>query len=68
MTWLIFDIGTSAVKAALLTDQGQIVRSHTEGYPTHSEAGGIVEQNALHWRQAAFTASRALQVDDHLSG
>src|SRR3954469_10798441 len=63
MIWLILDIGTSAVKAALVTDQGQIVRSQTEAYPVYSEAGGIVEQNALHWRDAALTASRALQVD-----
>ncbi len=64
MTWLIFDIGTSAVKAALLTDQGQIIRSQTEAYPTHSEAGGIVEQNARHWHAATLEASRALQADD----
>jgi xylulokinase len=63
MTWLIFDIGTSAVKAALITDQGQIVRSHTEAYPTHSADGGIVEQNALDWKQAALDASRALAED-----
>ena len=61
--WLVFDVGTSAVKAALITDAGQIVRSYTEVYPTHSEAGGVVEQNATDWWQAALSTSHALAAD-----
>ncbi|MFN8562318.1 MAG: FGGY family carbohydrate kinase [Anaerolineae bacterium] len=61
--WFVFDVGTSAVKAALITEQGQVVRSRVESYPTRTEVGGIVEQSVSDWWQAALTASRAL-LDD----
>lgn len=61
--WLIFDIGTSGVKAALVGDEGNIVRSATVGYPTHSASGGVVEQDAGDWWRAVIESTRAVAPD-----
>lgn len=67
--WLIFDVGTSGLKAALVTDQGQIVRSRVETYRTRTEAGGVVEQIVSDWWGATLVASRALTDDfEHVIG
>ncbi len=58
--WLVFDIGTSAVKAALITSRGQILHSLSRSYETHTAPGGLVEQNAEDWWQAALDCIRAL--------
>lgn len=61
--WLVFDLGTSGAKAALLTDDGQIVRSADAPYPTHSAPGGIVEQRTEDWWRAVQNVCQALQPD-----
>ena len=61
--WLIFDIGTSGVKAALVGDAGNIIRSATVGYPTHSASGGVVEQDAGDWWRAVVESTRAVAPD-----
>lgn len=67
--WLIFDVGTSGLKAALVTDQGEIVRSQVEPYRTRSAPGGIVEQNVTEWWQATLAACHALTDHfDHVVG
>jgi xylulokinase len=58
--WLILDIGTSSVKAALVRDDGIIQRAAVEPHPTHSAERGIVEQNAEDWWRAVVLACAAL--------
>jgi xylulokinase len=61
--WLVFDLGTSGAKAALLTDDGQIMRSADAPYPTHSAPGSIVEQRAEDWWSAVQSICQALRSD-----
>lgn len=58
--WLVYDIGSSGVKAALMRESGEIVRSAVEAYATHTGTNGVVEQNAEDWWQAAITVTRQL--------
>jgi xylulokinase len=51
MIYLVVDIGTSGSKAALINDAGEILKSGQYSYPTHTDAGGIVEQVADDWYQ-----------------
>jgi len=50
--WLAFDIGTTGVKAALVTGDARIQHSAYRDYPTRTAEGGIVEQDANDWLQA----------------
>lgn len=58
--WLVLDVGTSGVKAALVRDDARIIRAAVENYPTHNAAGGVVEQNAGDWWKAVVAACLAL--------
>ncbi len=58
--WLAFDIGTTRTKAALIDENGQIIRSAYRDYPTHTAENGIVEQNAADWWQAVVETSHEL--------
>ena len=58
--WLAFDIGTTGAKAALLDGGGRIVRSVVREYPTDTRDGGVMEQNAADWWDAAVEATRQL--------
>lgn len=58
--WLVFDLGTSAVKAALITSAGQIRHSVSRSYATHTSGGGIVEQQADDWWHAIVDCIREL--------
>jgi xylulokinase len=58
--WLIFDAGTSGVKAALISEAGQIRCSAVQAYETFCADGGIAEQDAGAWWSAAVRACRAL--------
>jgi xylulokinase len=60
--WLVFDIGTSAAKAALIKSSGEIRRSLSKGYPTETHSGGMVEQHAEDWWQAVLDAVRSLEA------
>ena len=64
MTWLALDIGTTGTKAALMNDDGTLLRSETRTYPTHHGADGVVEQNASDWWDAIKSACLALNVAD----
>ena len=39
------DVGTTAVKAALVADDGRLLVTHSGTYPITRKAGGIAEQN-----------------------
>lgn len=58
--WLALDIGTTGTKAALLDAKGQVQRSAYRAYVTHTAEGGIVEQDARDWWNAAAAAAREL--------
>jgi len=47
------DIGTSAVKALLMDQKGQIVAENSEGYPLATPQSGWAEQNPEDWWQAS---------------
>ena len=53
---LAFDIGTSAVKASLVSENMQIVAEASENYPTYTSISGIAEQLADDWWNAACAA------------
>lgn len=63
-TWLAFDIGTTGTKAALVADDGRLLRSAIRDYPTHTAAGGAMEQHTTDWWTAAQEAARDLEVGD----
>jgi xylulokinase len=54
--WLVLDIGTSGVKAALVREDARIMQTAVEHYPTHNAAGGIVEQNVGDWWKAVVVS------------
>jgi xylulokinase len=60
--WLAFDIGTTGAKAAIIDAQLRTVQSVTQHYATQSADGGIVEQNADDWWQAAVAAAQQLDL------
>lgn len=47
------DIGTSAVKALLMDQNGEIVAENSEGYPLNTPKPGWAEQNPEDWWQAS---------------
>lgn len=61
--WLVIDVGSSGVKAALMRDDGEIVATADSPYSTFSAEGGVVEQDADDWWQAAVTACHSLGRD-----
>ncbi|NMB01284.1 MAG: xylulokinase [Firmicutes bacterium] len=54
------DVGTSAVKALLLTTEGEIVGNHTTEYPLFSPQPGWSEQNPEDMWQASVEAIRGV--------
>ncbi len=60
MVYLIFDIGTSGTKVALLSEAGGILKSSYRSYPTFA-ADGMVEQDANDWWQAACEVAQELE-------
>ncbi|WP_194291475.1 FGGY family carbohydrate kinase [Cumulibacter manganitolerans] len=56
MSVLCLDVGTSAVKAAVIDPDGAVRASGTAEYPTHRVGGGGVEQSPLDWWTASATA------------
>jgi xylulokinase len=58
-TLLGLDLGTSGVKALLLTPGGQTVATATRDYPLHHPQPGWAEQDPADWWQATVAAMRA---------
>ena len=53
---LVFDIGTSGLKASLVDEGLNILRNVTTTYPTHYLPNGGVEQDAADWWMSAVRA------------
>ena len=58
---LVFDIGSSGLKASLMDEELNILRNVTTTYPTRRRAGGIVEQDAADWWMSAVRAMLMLR-------
>lgn len=57
---LAFDIGTSAVKASLVSPELKVLAEASSAYQTHFPRPGYVEQNAEDWWTAAVSAAHIL--------
>lgn len=57
---LALDIGTSAVKASLVSDELKVIYESSQAYDTHYFPPMCAEQNAEDWWTAACAASRRL--------
>ena len=57
---LAFDIGTSAVKATLVSEDMRVVAETAETYPTYTASSGVVEQCATDWWRAACMAAHCV--------
>ena len=58
---LVFDIGTSGLKASLVDEKLNILRNVTTTYPTHYLPGGGCEQDAADWWMSAVRAMLMLR-------
>ena len=58
---LVFDIGTSGLKASLVDEKLNILRNVTTTYPTHHLPGGGCEQDAADWWMSAVRAMLMLR-------
>lgn len=58
--FLAHDIGTSGDKAALVDEDGRIIRSHTSAYSIDVDAGGIAQQNPEDWWNAFCINNKVL--------
>lgn len=63
-TWLAVDVGTTGTKAAVITAEGDVVRSAYRGYPISTADGGVMEQDARDWWRAVVQTSRELHAAD----
>jgi xylulokinase len=52
------DIGTSGVKALLLSPEGKIVSNKTESYPLSTPHSGWAEQSPYDWWEATVKVIR----------
>ena len=59
------DVGTTAVKAAVVADDGQLYASHSGTYQITRKAGGIAEQNPEHWVQIIEKALLQFEADGY---
>jgi xylulokinase len=62
------DVGTTTVKALLLTTDGRQLDRFAENYPTSRPASGIVEQNPEHWLGRVVAALARFDRNFDLSG
>ena len=58
---LVFDIGTSGLKASLVDERLNILRNVTATYPTHHLPNGGIEQDAADWWMSAVRAGLMLR-------
>jgi xylulokinase len=63
MAYLTFDLGTTALKCALIDDAGQLRASHTEEYTFDSPQPGWAEMPPERYWQAAIAGTRAVQAE-----
>lgn len=61
---LVLDVGTGAVKAALLAPDGTRIDEASAPLRTRIAAGGVMEQDAGDWESAAVACLRALSERD----
>jgi len=54
------DIGTSAVKSVLVSEEGRVVCEHAESYPLHRPNPGWSEQNPEDWAERTVESLRRL--------
>ena len=61
--WLGVDLGTSALKATAINQDGQVIARATAGYETHRPNAGWVEQDPLDWLSALSKVLTELDID-----
>jgi len=61
--FLVFDVGTTGVKAALISTQGKRSQTAYREYSSQSPQSGFVEQNAEDWWQATIEVAAELNLD-----
>jgi xylulokinase len=62
MSYLGIDLGTSSVKAVLLSENGSLVGEAVETYPTLHPTQGAAEQDPEQWWQATARAVRSFDA------
>lgn len=65
--WLVYDIGTTGTKAAMI-DQHRVVEAIAHTYATHFADGGIAEQSADDWWDAFTKCTHALTHKNDIDG
>lgn len=58
--WLVYDIGTTRTKAALVGQNGEMFRHTSREYPLRTPEGGVMEQNAADWWRAVVETTTEL--------
>lgn len=61
------DIGTSACKAAVFTESGQVVACDSQSYPIYYPNPGWVEQNPREWWQAVCQVIQRLLIQHNIN-
>ena len=60
------DIGTSGVKALLVSPEGKIISSKTESYPLATPHSGWAEQSPYDWWEATVKVIRETISHNHI--
>lgn len=60
---IAFDLGTSSLKASIVDQNLNIIKSTSLVYPTYSAPGGINEQRPLDWKECLFKITKELLKD-----
>ncbi|GAG11093.1 unnamed protein product, partial [marine sediment metagenome] len=60
------DIGTSGVKALLISVEGKIISSKTESYPLATPHSGWAEQSPYDWWEATVNAIREIVSNGYI--
>ena len=55
-----YDLGTSGVKGALITPEGEVAYPATASYPLYTADGGIAEQDPADYWQGVCSVTRAV--------
>ena len=57
---LAYDLGTSGVKGALVTPEGDVAYTATVSYPLYTDDGGIAEQDPADYWRGVCSVTRAV--------